>query len=826
MSIKFKMVLGIVGALVLLLISNLATQYFINQTHQTLSVVIDVNGEKLSLLNQLKNVSDAREIELLNIVLLEEESPEYNAQLEAAKLKLTKTASQVFTIFEQLNKMPLEKAEQDIYDELRTNVSSANASFGGFMTAVNEGFKDEAVVIMREEFRPKYKAFAEIVEHFREYQINLNKASIENLYSEQEQGVFYLWFGLFITLLVFSTGGVLFARRFLRPINAMLDTMTRITQTGELSHRVSVVGNDELSITARAINSLLDDISQATHGVNVVLTDIALGKFDSRVEGDLKGDFLRMKSDVNSSVDQVQLVMGILELTAQNFRAGILDVPKDDSVPLTGKFSDVMFSLDRSAIRMKDTVNSIADTLNSLANGNFTVRAKAGARGDFVPLTDSLNLTLSDLERFVNEVAGVQAAISSGDLTQSVKGMYLGKMAVLKDSLNSSIKNTAVMVAKVEAITQSVVSGVESMAQGNSDISARVQQQAAALEQTASSIEEVTGSVRQNADNSAQANQKTVGAQRRLTEGLETMKMAMSSMEEMARASQKINDITAIIDGIAFQTNLLALNAAVEAARAGEHGRGFAVVASEVRNLAGKSAQAANEIKGLIQNSVKISQVSGAYVGQTSDALSTINLAMQEVSDMISEISAASSEQTHGIEQINTAIATMDSMTQHNAAVVETAAEGSRALLGDADLLRAQVSLFTIDANTKERMNRLIHSNTGMQFEKMIEAHMAWKGRIRAYVEGMDIGINYDTATDHTACILGKWFYSDGQQFIYLPAMQQLGDEHMQMHQAIKGVMDAKLVEDLQLVESGLAVVDAQSEKVVGLLYELIEQIV
>lgn len=819
MTIKTRMIIGIAGAIFFLLASNLVTQFLINETNRTVDQIIKVNGVKLSLLNQLKSVSDERAVLQRNLVLLE--SPE---DKEAVKVQLGESAEAIFAIFEQLNALPFDARETELYAALRENMQSANAVFGSFMMAVDEEFTEEAIDILTTQFQDKYQDFTALVKAFRDYESEQNEQAVADLYREQDRGELLIWSWLALSVVLFSVVGMLVARSFLKPINAMVKTVETIRQTGELSHQVPVMGKDELAHVAKELNVLFGQMDQLVGEVVSAMGEAAQGHFDQRVLSGDQGQFLELKNGVNQSITQIHSVMGMLQDTASNFRKGRLQVPVNDSFTLKGTFAEVLQDLDQSAIQMKATVEGIAKTLKALSQGNFSVRADVAAEGDFIALKESINLTLKDLERFVDEVAQVQTQISEGDLTQQVCGDYKGRMAVLKDALNSSTANMALMVAKVGTVSEGVATGADSLAQGNQNISQSIQQQAAALEETSATMEQMTSTVRHNADNAQQANEMSSEAQARLKEGLVTMQEALNSMSQMTQANQKINDIITLIDGIAFQTNLLALNAAVEAARAGEHGRGFAVVASEVRNLAGKSAEAAGEIKGVIENSVKISQATGQYVQQTSDVMTQINESIQTVGQMIAEISQASVEQAQGIEQVNQTVASMDQMTQKNAAVVEQAAGDSRVLQEEASALREQVARFKVDAHVQRRSQVLGQSEQAAAFEKMIEAHQAWKSKIRAFVEGMETDLG-DSATDHTACSLGKWFYGEGQQFAHWPQMSALEEVHRKMHEAIQTVVSAKQQGDYAAAEAGMEEMGRYSDQVVAHLYDVMNEL-
>ncbi len=252
------------------------------------------------------------------------------------------------------------------------------------------------------------------------------------------------------------------------------------------------------------------------------------------------------------------------------------------------------------------------------------------------------------------------------------------------------------IVTRVRQGSESVATASAEIAQGNHDLSARTEQQASALEETAASMEELGSTVRQNADNARQANQLAVSASTVAQQGGETVAQVVETMKGINDSSRKIADIIGVIDGIAFQTNILALNAAVEAARAGEQGRGFAVVASEVRSLAGRSAEAAKEIKALISASVDRVEQGNEQVGKAGATMTEVVAAIRRVTDIVGEISAASSEQSTGVAQVGEAVTQMDQATQQNAALVEQMAAAASSLKGQADDLVQSVAVFQL----------------------------------------------------------------------------------------------------------------------------------
>ena len=292
--------------------------------------------------------------------------------------------------------------------------------------------------------------------------------------------------------------------------------------------------------------------------------------------------------------------------------------------------------------------------------------------------------------------------IAEGDLSQPVQDMgrnCIGKLVPLLTAMQDSLREA---VSAIRSGSENIWRGAAEISAGNNDLSSRTEEQASALEETAASMEQLTATVKLNADNARQASELAETASTTASKGGQLVDSVVSTMEGISGSSQKIADITSVINSIAFQTNILALNAAVEAARAGEQGRGFAVVAGEVRNLASRSAEAAREIEALIADSVGRVEAGSRLVHDAGDTMAAILQAVNNVSTIMKQIAAASEEQSKGISQVGTAIVQMDGVTQQNASLVEQVSAAATALERQTEDLQNAVRKFRLSSGEQK----------------------------------------------------------------------------------------------------------------------------
>lgn len=356
-----------------------------------------------------------------------------------------------------------------------------------------------------------------------------------------------------------------------------------------------------------------------------------------------------------------------------------------------------------SAVEWSDRTAEVAaereiDAMVTAAqHGNLSRRIDLRHKeGFFAQLAMGMNELISIVDQVFKDTAHAVSQMAQGNLAVGIDAEYTGAYGQIKDNINAMRSNLASTLTQMTESIDLISTTAQEIAAGNNSLSSRTEQQAASLEETAASMEQLTSTVRNNADNAQQANQLSVNTRDMAVRGGGVVANAMQAMQAISTSSTKIAEIIGVIDEIAFQTNLLALNASVEAARAGEQGRGFAVVATEVRNLAGRSATAAKQIKELIKDSVAKVDVGSTLVHQSESALGEIVQAVRKVNQIIAEIAAASAEQSAGIDQINRAVTAMDEATQQNAALAEQTSAASASLCDKAEEIRDLMAFFKV----------------------------------------------------------------------------------------------------------------------------------
>jgi len=461
------------------------------------------------------------------------------------------------------------------------------------------------------------------------------------------------------------------------------------------------IGKSGAEVWIQASYNPILDLNGKAFKVVKYATDITQQKRQNEMNAAFKGALDNLGSNVMVADTNLQIIY-MNNTVREMMSAAQSDIRKDlpnfDVAQLMGANIDAFHKNPGHQRRMLATLDK-----------TFTAQLKLGGRTLQIianPMLDGSGKRLGTVVEWADrtvelavesEIKALVNTANSGDLTMRMD--LAGKSGVFAEigkGINQLTDNMTEVVSRVQAAATEVSRGAEEITQGNIDLSRRTEEQASGLEETASSMEEMTSTVKQNADNASKASQLATAARDQADKGGAVVNKAIRAMTEINDSSRKIVDIIGVIDEIAFQTNLLALNAAVEAARAGEQGRGFAVVATEVRNLAGRSATAAKEIKGLIHDSVKKVEEGSSLVTQSGQTLEHIVSAVKKVSDIIGEIAGASQEQSTGIEQVNKAVMQLDEMTQQNAALVEQASAASQSMASQAKGLNEMMARYEV----------------------------------------------------------------------------------------------------------------------------------
>ena len=530
-------------------------------------------------------------------------------------------------------------------------------------------------------------------------QYNQDQLTKQTVQSQQahDRSVAAILIGLAVALLLAAALGWAIIRAIMVPLADAVRVADDVA-AGKLDRRIDTARRDEVGKLLQSMQRMQTQLQAVIGAQREMARQHDAGMISHRMdETSFPGDYGVMVKESNALVNShIQLILSALEII-KRYANGDLSV---DIERLPGEKAVMTDAVDAVKTSLSAINSEIKHLAGAAAQGDFSVRGDAAAyQHDFRDMVSSLNQLMETTDGNLSELSKLLQAIARGDLTVRMQGDFHGVFADMRDDANATVGQLTDIVGRIQHAASSINLAATEIATGNSDLSRRTEQQAANLEETAASMEELTSTVRQNAEHARQANQLAIGAHGVASQGGTVVGQVVTTMSAIEASSKKIADIISVIDGIAFQTNILALNAAVEAARAGEQGRGFAVVASEVRTLAQRSAAAAKEIKGLIDDSVGKVGEGSVLVQQAGTTMDEIVTSVQRVTDIMAEISAASQEQSAGIDQVNQTVMQMDETTQQNAALVEEATAAARSMEDQATQLTEAVAVFRIAAD-------------------------------------------------------------------------------------------------------------------------------
>lgn len=546
--------------------------------------------------------------------------------------------------------------------------------------------------LISEKLRPLFDVIDEDINKLLELQITASKIDYEAAQSRYNTILISSLVMLFLGLAGSIFLGLAIVRGLTNSINNAKDVAIAISH-GNLNSRISIESDDEVSVLLRAMQSMQNTLVSFTDAQQAVQKKHNEGWISEQIDTtQFKGSYGEMARSINELVQshiavKMHIVDVVTDYAKGNFIRNIDSLP-GEKAKITKAISDVKTAL----LAINTEIESIAE---SGARGDFSKRANAN-NFDFMfkSMLTNLNMLVGTCDTGFNDVLRVANALANGDLTQSITKDYPGVFGQVKDGINATAENLKTIMSEIKETTEVISSVAKEISSGNNDLSHRTEEQAASLEETAASMHELTSTVAHNSENARQANELAVGASQTANKGVSVVQDVVSTMDNINESSLRIVDIISVIDDIAFQTNILALNAAVEAARAGEQGKGFAVVATEVRNLAQRAANAAGEIKRLINDSVERVSGGSRQVAEAGKTMQDIVDAISKVTSIISEIASASEQQNAGIAQVGQAISSMDEVTQQNAALVEEVAATAESLESQTSHLAQEMSHF------------------------------------------------------------------------------------------------------------------------------------
>ncbi|QQQ44271.1 MCP four helix bundle domain-containing protein [Stenotrophomonas maltophilia] len=661
----------------------------LSEANAQLSAMASNDIPSVQYLGEVRSqLGEFRTYELAQLSMLDqpEKVADYNKRMDD-------TAAVVREQLAAYAKLPAGAKERELYRAVQADIDGYFAANAKLREAATAGDGVVARQISDDQSRPLRRKAFEDLKALGAYSSSLMQGKIDNANATHRNSMLAIIAAIVLLVVVAATLAVVISRAVVGPLGKAVNAIQAVAR-GDLSVTTQSTGKDEAGRMLAATTEMTAMLRRFSEQTQLMAQMHAGPDISHRIPEDFPGVYGQLASGINTVIfEHLDAIRDAIDVLNQ-YATGNLT---PDARRLPGSRAILHESMDAAKASLLAINTQIQQLASAAAAGDFSQRGDAQRFDhDFRVMIEQLNSMMQVADGNLGQLSQLLQSIAAGDLTARMDGQFNGVFARMRDDANTTVAQLTQIVGQIQASASSITLAAGEIASGNSDLSRRTEQQAANLEETAASMEELTSTVRQNAEHARQANQLAIGAHGVASQGGEVVGQVVTTMSAIEASSKKIAEIISVIDGIAFQTNILALNAAVEAARAGEQGRGFAVVASEVRTLAQRSAAAAKEIKGLIDDSVGKVAEGSSLVHQAGSTMGEIVASVQRVTDIMAEISAASQEQSAGIEQVNQTVVQMDETTQQNAALVEEATAAARAMEDQAVQLGEAVARFRL----------------------------------------------------------------------------------------------------------------------------------
>jgi methyl-accepting chemotaxis protein len=479
---------------------------------------------------------------------------------------------------------------------------------------------------------------------------------------------------------------------------------------GDFSKRVNLPLRGQLEALKDDINFSVANLAEIISDISNVMAAVNKGDFKHIVECNAEGELGQLKQDINASINNLDKAMSEISAVMMAISHGRFDHTIES--PMTGQLDSLKQDINSSVLTLDQVIQELGCVMAAMSQGDFTKKIQSDLQGQLLQLKQDINGSTDTISDAINEVTQVLGAVSQGNLTQTINSDYQGVFLTLKNDVNSTISKLTEVIQGIQIAANQVSQSAGEIANSNTEISSRTEEQAANLEEASASTSNILDEIGQVAEESGVAVKLAESAESIAKEGGELSHDTVLAIDEVNTASKDINEIVSVIDGIAFQTNLLALNAAVEAARAGDNGRGFAVVANEVRELAGRSASSARQIKDIIANSNEKVEQGTELANSSGQKLEQIVGAVAQVNHSIVKINQSTMTQQQAIREVDTVVQRLSHLIQENSAITEETMAAAKQMADQAHNMRRSLEYFNLISESEyDQPTLLVHQD-------------------------------------------------------------------------------------------------------------------